>query len=232
MSFASGLCVRPVRALGSRGAFLSLALATMAVAGAAARATTLDVNSVGTSRTNGTALPGNIPATATAAALPAGDRVIMTGGLTSITRQTWTGASLTGIRFNFSGDILDGVKDGDDVRFIYDMTVTASSGVISWIVRGSAAAPPAQGFTITQNGTAFAGGERITGEFGRTFTNTSTMTGDYSMQLDINWLSTSDPNATLQIVIHEAQVHLPSPGALPLLALATLATARRRRSGG
>lgn len=231
MSFFSGLCVRPDPARVSPGAVRVALLAGLLACASPALATTLSVSNARVTRSNGSAAPPEINGTASASAVGAGDRVIMTGSIGEVSRATWVNAGLSGqsVRFIVTGNINDGVAAGDDVRFIYRFSITASAGTVSWIVRATAAAPPSQGFILSENGTAFSGGQLVEGEMGRTFPNASTMTGDFSMSIDVNWYGTSDPNATLLVSLHEAQVHLPTPSGGSLLIAAMAIRSRRRR---
>jgi len=228
----TGLSVRPEPARLSRGAVRSAVLLAGALAVASpATATTLSVISARVTKTDGTSAPAAVDPVAMASTVGAGDRVIMTGSIGPVTRQTWFDNNLGGsaLRFIVSGNINDGVAAGDDVRFILRMTIAPSVGVVSWIARATAAAPPSQGFTLTESGTVSSGSHDVNVELGRTFLFPSTMQGDFSFAIDVNWSNSSNPFSTLHVMLHEAQVHLPAPSAGAVLALAGVASIRRRR---
>lgn len=228
----SGLSVRPDAARTSRGAVRStIVLASLLALAGQASATTLSVTSAKVTRTDGTSAPASIFPVANASAVGAGDRVIMTGSIGPVTRQAWLEAGFGGnsARFIVSGHINDGVAAGDDVLFILRMSIIPSVGSVSWIARATAAAPPSQGFTLTDSGTVFAGNNLVESDMGRTFIFASSMQGDFSFSIDVNWSNAFDPNSTLEVVLHEAQVHLPAPSGGALLLLAAAVRSRRRR---
>lgn len=226
----SGLSVRPDGARRSQGAVVGsiFGLAATLCCIAPAWATTLTVTDARVRQSNGVALPGSFNAQISAQTLINGETVLITGGIGPLTRLTWTNAGVSTVRFSVAGGILNGVEAGDDVRFFYDMTISASAGTVSWITRGTAAAPPNQGFTLGHNGTVPAGEHQIIDEFGRRFTQNSTGNGDYSMYIDISWF-TSNPNATLEVKLNRVLVHLPSPGTAAAFALLGAGAIRRRR---
>lgn len=233
MSLISGLCVRPDPARKGLAAVRAACVLSFFTLAGHAGATTLSINSARVTLSNNLSAPAAINPVANGYLASAQDRAIMTGSVGPVTRATWFNEGLGGeqIRFIMSGHINDGVSAGDDVRFIYRFSIVPSAGTASWIIRATAAAPPSQGFILGDNGTVFAfnGGGTIEGALGRTFSSASTNQGDFSFAIDVSWSGTSDPNATLHIVVHEAQVHLPTPFAGSLLLLAAAIRSRRRR---